>query len=562
MSYFSAVKYFYNKFRQNIYLTFVVAGCLIGMDQTVQSHNPHFWSEIPIFAMVMLFVMAATLSFLYENKNLLLVWAIIIILLFIQLVHFNYFGAFIAPIDITLFFTHYSETINSFSSILNIFIIPVLIVTAAFLIVLLTVKKSPQRFKWRYTWILLLLQFTVPPVYALSLHYHHGVRDNPNHSLGDYPSMSDTLIESTQKTLFYYFLYTLPHQFFIKSTLTQPILPPLPIRIHHPNINIIFIMGESLTDRHMSSFGYSRVTTPFLDSLKRTQQAVFKYGISGGVSTDISLSSFFNMVIRPDSTAQIATASFNLFRMAKANGFETHFISAQAHYYLSVLKTNLMPRYIDHYGDSSAFGAGYKENVYDSKLIDYVKNVGLNKPLFLVLHQRGSHFPYDERYPDSYAFYKPNPNADFQHQQIDSYDNSVRYTDDFLASLVKLVSEKTKRPTYVLFTSDHGESLGENGIYGHNNLQVEIQHRVPIVLMGLNGANLNFLKEKQAEDISPQWMSHYELSQIVAYLLGYQITHFSHQTNGYFIDGNSLTGTAGFNQISLAVDGKLIDHFQ
>lgn len=551
-----------SRFRQNIFLSLVVAGCLIGMDQTIKLHNLHFWSETPIFAMIMLFVMAATLSFFYQNRNLLIFWTILIILLFIQLVHFNYFGAFISPIDITLFFTHYSETVSSFSSLLNIFIVPSFIVVVAFLIVYLMVKKTPQRLKWRYAWFFLFLEFTIPSVYTLSFHYHHGVRDNPNHSLGDYPSMSDTLIESTQKTILYYFLYTLPHQFFIKSTLTQPILSPLPIRIHQPNVNVIFIMGESLTDGHMSSFGYSRTTTPFLDSLKQKNQAVFKWGISGGVSTDISLSSFFNMVVRPDATAQIATGRFNLFKMAKANGFETHFISAQARYYLSVLKINLMPRYIDHYGDSSFFGAGYKENVYDSKLIDYVKTLDLKKPVFLVLHQRGSHFPYSERYPGSYTFFKPNVNADFQHQQIDTYDNSVRYTDDFIDFLVKIVTEKTKRPTYLIFTSDHGESLGENGIYGHNNLQVGTQHMVPIVIMGLSGAKLNFLTKKESEDVNPQYMSHYELSQIVAYLLGYQVTHFSHQAAGYFVDGNSLTGTAGFDQISLTGDGKLADHFQ
>ena len=55
-------------------------------------------------------------------------------------------------------------------------------------------------------------------------------------------------------------------------------------------------------------------------------------------------------------------------------------------------------------------------------------------------------------------------------------------------------------------------------------------------------------------------MSHYELSKIVAHLLGYQIDQFSQQPQGYYVNGEALNGAAGFDQIIFNKDGNLTSH--
>ncbi len=246
--------------------------------------------------------------------------------------------------------------------------------------------------------------------------------------------------------------------------------------------------------------------------------------------------------------------------MAQENGFETQFISAQAHSSLNVIKSYLFPKYIDHYGDSLAFGAAFNHLAYDINLLNYLKTADFKNPTFMVLHQSGSHSPYAEHYPDQFNFFTNGKTESFQQTQIDTYDNSVRYTDYVLGQIVQTVRQKANRPTLLIFTSDHGESLGENGIYGHENIRIKDQHYVPMVFMTFNGARFDFLKEKSREDINSRYMSHYELSEAVARLLGYQSPNFSQQKEGYFVNGKALSGAAGFDQINLTKDGKLIDH--
>ena len=550
------------KFIANIILSMIIAACLIGIDQVNRLYHAHglYWN-IHLGLLLMTF----TLSFLLDNRHFLIFCSVIFGLLFFQLIYFGYFGAPLEPMDISLFFTHMNESVQDFTATLNIIYFPIILCSLAFLLIFITNKKLNVRQRWKYAWIILLIELFIPTINIIKMaYYDHGVRRDVNKSVGDYPSMGDNLWESMQKTMLYYFFYTLPHQLFLKNHLHQGILlPPISRANHQKNLNIVLIMGESLTSRHMSAFKYPRPTTPFFDSLKHHSNVIFKSGISAGVCTDISLAMFFNTVFRPDASEQIASTQWNLFKMAKNNGFETYFISAQRNQALAVIRPYLLPSFIDHYADSKMFGeSSYTEGILDEKLREYAEGVDFQRPVFMVLHQIGSHFPYDARYPKDLAYFN-SPDTSEKQEQIDSYDNTVRYTDSIVASISKLITQKTHRPTILIFTSDHGESLGENGVYGHNHLEMEDQFHVPIVFIALNGAKLDFLKRKKKEDINSKVMSHYELAKIVAYLLGYRIDRFSTQKDhGYVVNGNALTGIAGYNAITFDIHGNLINHFQ
>lgn len=69
-------------------------------------------------------------------------------------------------------------------------------------------------------------------------------------------------------------------------------------------------------------------------------------------------------------------------------------------------------------------------------------------------------------------------------QIVNAYDNSIAYTDQFLARTIQWLQGRaaTGQPTAMMYISDHGESLGEDGLYLHGMpylIAPEVQKKVP-----------------------------------------------------------------------------------
>ena len=115
----------------------------------------------------------------------------------------------------------------------------------------------------------------------------------------------------------------------------------------------------------------------------------------------------------------------------------------------------------------------------------------ISKDTVIVFHQIGSHGPaYYLRYPDDF---RPFPDdcrsADFgqctPQQIVNAYDNTIAYTDLFLATLIDRLAAQDRVAASMLFVSDHGESLGENGLYLHAApyfMAPDVQTQVPMLL--------------------------------------------------------------------------------
>jgi lipid A ethanolaminephosphotransferase len=96
----------------------------------------------------------------------------------------------------------------------------------------------------------------------------------------------------------------------------------------------------------------------------------------------------------------------------------------------------------------------------------------------IVLHLMGSHGPtYYRRYPQKFSTFLPDcQQSDIQNctseQLVNTYDNTIHYSDYVIAEVINKLAEFTKKNTQkinaeVIYVSDHGESLGENGLYLH-----------------------------------------------------------------------------------------------
>jgi lipid A ethanolaminephosphotransferase len=109
----------------------------------------------------------------------------------------------------------------------------------------------------------------------------------------------------------------------------------------------------------------------------------------------------------------------------------------------------------------------------------------------LILHQIGSHGPtYYLRYPEEFERFKPAcRTAEFKNcspeEITNAYDNTIAYTDEMLAQTIAFLSAEDQLTTALIYVSDHGESLGEAGLYLHGApyfLAPEFQTKVPMIL--------------------------------------------------------------------------------
>ncbi|WP_345774335.1 phosphoethanolamine transferase [Brucella tritici] len=160
----------------------------------------------------------------------------------------------------------------------------------------------------------------------------------------------------------------------------------------------------------------------------------------------------------------------------------------------------------------------------------------MTTPTVLVLHQLGSHGPaYYLRYPEKYRRFMPDcRTADFskcsREEILNAYDNTIAYTDHVIASIIdKLREQQDSLDSALIYMSDHGESIGEFGLYLHGApyfIAPSQQTHVPFVLWlgqdtkaGINAACLS------REASAPQ--SHDKLFHIVLGLMHVQTQLYS-----------------------------------
>jgi lipid A ethanolaminephosphotransferase len=120
-----------------------------------------------------------------------------------------------------------------------------------------------------------------------------------------------------------------------------------------------------------------------------------------------------------------------------------------------------------------------------------------DRDLVVVLHQIGSHGPsYFKRYTDDYRVFKPTCDTNqlqscSREEIVNAYDDSILYTDRILSEAIDVLAEASDRfDTALLYASDHGESLGEGGMYLHGmpyTFAPDTQKHVPMLFWTSRG---------------------------------------------------------------------------
>ncbi|MBF0469221.1 MAG: phosphoethanolamine--lipid A transferase [Desulfamplus sp.] len=232
---------------------------------------------------------------------------------------------------------------------------------------------------------------------------------------------------------------------------------------------IIMVVGEAARSDHFSLNGYHRETNPLL---KQEDVISFSNVLSCATTTAISVPCMFSHLGRAGYTDKKAKSSENV-------------LDVLSHAGVSVL-------WRDNNSDSKdvALRVDYEEfkKQQTNPECDEIecRDVGMlnglqryidshkEKDILVVLHQMGNHGPaYYKRYPKSFERFVPvcqtNELSDCAREEIvNAYDNAILYTDYFLSRVINLLKQNSGDfETAMVYFGDHGESLGENGIYLH-----------------------------------------------------------------------------------------------
>jgi lipid A ethanolaminephosphotransferase len=249
---------------------------------------------------------------------------------------------------------------------------------------------------------------------------------------------------------------------------------------------VIMVVGETARADHWSLNGYTKKTNPRLE-----REKVFNFPDmwSCGTSTAVSVPCMFSRLGRTEFDPDRAAAEDNaLDVIARAgvsvlwrdNNSSSKGVADRVTYQdFRTPKTNSICK------DGECRDEGMLVGLQD--YIDAQKG-----DILIVLHQMGNHGPaYYKRYPKAFERFKPvcetNDLGSCSSEEINNaYDNAILYTDYFLSKVIELLKKNNdKFETSMLYVSDHGESLGEYGLYLHGMpylLAPDAQKHVPALM--------------------------------------------------------------------------------
>jgi len=255
------------------------------------------------------------------------------------------------------------------------------------------------------------------------------------------------------------------------------------------NLILCLVIGESHSAFHTSAYSYEKETFPKLGQINT---ALGKGRIAW----------FTDIITESDHTHGVMESVFLVNNASSGSKF--FFPAAfKSLGYRTAMYDN---QYIPGRGGSFLVNKRLSAEVFDERndapISDAAVLGNCNIPdtgnQFIILHITGSHYTYSERYPhDTFSKFRPEdypgPFSDRQREILAHYDNSLTYTDYLLAGLLDRLSDKK---AIVLYISDHGEEIFENGDYmGHGNSHstpvIDYQIRVPMFIW----ASENYISE-------------------------------------------------------------------
>ena len=234
---------------------------------------------------------------------------------------------------------------------------------------------------------------------------------------------------------------------------------------------VILVVGEAVRADHFGLNGYAKEKTP---KLKQDRNVInFPNVYSCGTSTAQSVPCMFSVYdkehysykkgIRSENVLDVLKHTNAVSLLWRDNNSDSKGVALRIPYAYYKSPVNNTMCAADECRDEGMLVG----------LDNYIK-AQKDKNILIILHQMGNHGPaYYKRYPKEYEKFTPvcktNQLEKCTQEEINNaYDNAILYTDDFLTKTIALLKKYNQtHQTAMFYISDHGESLGENGIYLH-----------------------------------------------------------------------------------------------
>lgn len=281
----------------------------------------------------------------------------------------------------------------------------------------------------------------------------------------------------------------------------------------------IMVIGETARADHFSLGGYLRNTNP---KLGQADGVIYAHADSCGTSTLYSLPCMFSMRERSNYAPHFAAEESNVLDILTAAGVRIIWIdnNSSCKGVCARIENVNLRRDVD---ESSPFytDAGYYDEILLADVDSYIDDDGSD--VLIVLHSLGSHGPaYSRRYPPSFGVFAPfcdkaSPTECTDGAVVNAYDNTILYADFFVNKVIEKLSARADVvDSFLFYASDHGESLGENGIYLHGlpyTIAPAAQTDVPFIFwFSPHFREQKGISRKMVHDIGSRHLSHDNIS--------------------------------------------------
>jgi lipid A ethanolaminephosphotransferase len=265
------------------------------------------------------------------------------------------------------------------------------------------------------------------------------------------------------------------------------------------------VVGESARADHFSLNGYPKNTNPNL--AQQTNLISYSDIDACGTSTAISVPCMFSYSGHDEFSVAKAKFTENILDLLQRSGVDVLWRD-----------NNSSSKDVATRVGYKSFRSPDNNTVCDPECRDVGMLQGLQPfidaqdgDILIVLHQMGSHGPaYYKRYPVEAEHFKPACHSaelsECSQQEIsNAYDNTILYTDYFLSKVIDLLKVNTPHyETTMFYISDHGESLGEGGVFLHGmpyNFAPDAQTKVPLLMWMGESSDISYQESLRLKDM-------------------------------------------------------------
>lgn len=273
---------------------------------------------------------------------------------------------------------------------------------------------------------------------------------------------------------------------------------------------VVLVIGESARSQNFSLNGYTKPTNPYTS--KQDSLISFQDFSSCGVITAISVPCMLSDYTHKTYTNRnLSKYRDSLLDITQRSGIQTYYIGNNGGGCVGDFCMRLPKNQTKFYNDGNLDGVMLKDL---SSILSSAKN-----DVFIILHQMGSHGQgYFQRYPKEFKIFTPTcesveiQNCSYE-ELVNTYDNTLVYTDFVINSAIEELKKIQNRFDVALwYISDHGESLGERGMYMHGGLPYflapDTQTKIPSILWLSGGGGYNSLKSQENAPLSHDYVFH------------------------------------------------------